>query len=324
MSNETHYQTLGVGQDANESEIKKAFRAMSLKYHPDRNPNEDTKAKFQSINEAYETLSDPQKRQQYDMELQFGGAHGMPPFGFGHGGGMPFSHMSSFDEFSDINQIFNMMFQGGFGGGGPNIRVFHGPGGMNTQMHFQTHVHIQKPEAIVKTVQLTLEQAYTGCNVPVEIERIVQTNEGRINEIETLYINVPQGIDDNETMVIQDKGHCINNSVHGDVKIVFRIETNEATHGFKRQGLDLIYQKKISLVDALCGFSFEMAHLNGRMLCLNNTSNPTVIKPKYRKVIPNMGMVREMTTGNMIIEFDVEFPDSVSADQVAKLREVFV
>ena len=71
----THYETLGVSKDASESEIKKAYRSLSLQYHPDRNPSPDAKAKFQEINDAYETLSDAEKKQQYDNEL-----NGIPPY----------------------------------------------------------------------------------------------------------------------------------------------------------------------------------------------------------------------------------------------------
>jgi DnaJ-class molecular chaperone len=223
--------------------------------------------------------------------------------------------MNTMDEFSDINQIFNMMF-GGMGGGmgfppgmhHPEIRVFHGGRPMNFQ---------QKPEPIHKTVQITLEQSYSGCNLPVEIERTMIINHVRSTEIETIYVSIPRGIDDNEMMVFENKGHCVNGNVYGDLKISFQIINNT---GFRRQGLDLIYNKKISLRDALCGFSFEMDHVNGKKLCLNNKTNPTVIKPDYKKVVPNMGMVREHSTGNMIIDFEVEFPDTLTAEQIQQLQ----
>jgi DnaJ-class molecular chaperone len=116
MPKETYYDILGVSKDATDSDIKKAFRALSLKYHPDRNPNEDTTEKFQKIGEAYETLSDPEKRNQYENEM-----NGVPF-------GMPFSHMDSMNEFQDMNNIFNMMFGGMPGMGGPGMPGMGGPG----------------------------------------------------------------------------------------------------------------------------------------------------------------------------------------------------
>jgi DnaJ family protein B protein 4 len=312
------YDVLGVANNASETDIKKAYRSLSLKYHPDRNPSEEAKTKIQEVNEAYECLSDQASRNQHDMELKFGAGGG------GGMGGMPFAHMNSMDGFSDINNIFNMMFGGGNGGGGfqgfpggPEIRVFHGgmpAGGIHTQM-FHT---FQRAEPIVKQIQLTIEQSYSGCNIPIEVERYIINNNAKTMETETLYLNIPQGIDDNEMIVVRDKGNVINDT-RSDLKIGIQITNNSE---FKRQGLDLIYNKKITLKEALCGFSFEMLHLNGKRLCLNNTSNPTVIKPGYKKVIPNMGMIRENSSGNMIIDFEINFPDSLSEDQITSLQSI--
>jgi DnaJ family protein B protein 4 len=313
------YEILGVANDASETDIKKAYRSLSLKYHPDRNPSEEAKTKIQEINEAYEHLGDQAKRTQYDHELKFGSS----PMG----GGMPFTHMNSMDEFSEINNIFNMMFGGGFPGGGggfpgfpgggPEIRVFHSgmPGGMQQQMFHS----FQRPDPIVKQIQLTIEQCYTGCNIPIEIERYVMNNNMKVIEMETVYINVPQGIDENEMIVLRDKGNVVNGNIRSELKVAIQVINNSEV---KRQGLDLIYNKKINLKEALCGFSFEMIHLNGKRLCLNNTNNPTVIKPNYKKVVPNMGMVREGSAGSMIIDFEISFPDSLTPEQIAGLSEI--
>jgi DnaJ homolog subfamily B member 4 len=316
-----YYDILGVSQDAGDMEIKKAYRALSLKYHPDRNDTEEAKEKIQEINQAYEILSDKNKRNQYNMELQFGnGMGGIPGFGMG---GMPFAHMQSMNEMNDINNIFSMMFgqsmggMPGFGGpGGPEIRIFHGgmgPGGMNFHAHAQ-----MRPEPMQKTIQITIDQSFTGSTIPIEVERTVINGNLRRSESETVYINIPQGIDDNESVTLHDKGHIINDT-RGEIRIVFRVQNNSA---FKRQGLDLVYKQKISLKEALCGFSFEIAHLNGKRLCLNNNSNPTVIKPNFKKVVPNLGMTREGNTGNMIIDFDIEFPESLTKEQIERLLEI--
>ena len=74
--------------------------------------------------------------------------------------------------------------------------------------------------------------------------------------------------------------------------------------------------------EALCGFSFELVHLNGKRLCLNNASNPTVIKPNYKKLVPNLGMTRESATGNMIIDFEIEFPESLTKEQTDALTNI--
>ena len=134
-----------------------------------------------------------------------------------------------------------------------------------------------------------------------------------------LYVSVPQGIDDGESINMQDKGHNINNAVYGDVRIIFRIRGKS---DFNRSGLDIVYKKTITLKEALCGFTFEMQHLNGKHLCLNNLSTPTIVKPGFKKVVNGMGMIRENSTGNMIIEFDIEFPGELTSDQITGLKQL--
>jgi DnaJ family protein B protein 4 len=308
MPKETYYDILGVSKDANDNEIKKAFRALSLKYHPDRNPTEDTTEKFQKIGEAYEVLSDPEKRNQYDNE-----SNGIPF-------GMPFTHMDSMNEFQDMNNIFNMMF-GGMGGpgmpgmGGPGIRIFHSGGMGGGPQFFQ---QFQKPAPLSKTVNITLNQCYDGGSIPVEIERFVVNNGIKYTETVTLNIPIPKGIHEKNGIIIENEGNCVND-LKGDVKLSFKIDEHPL---FKRRENDLIYKKKISLKEALCGFSFELQHLNGKMLFLNNKSNRTIITPDTKKTIPNLGIENEGKTGNLIIEFVIDFPINLSEEQMNTISSV--
>ena len=333
---ESHYEILGVPKTASDAEIKKAYRVLSLKYHPDRNPTSDAADKIRQINEAYEILSDSSKRRQYDAEQSGRGMF--------HPSGMPFSHMQSFDEMDDMNDIFKMFFggmpggmggiPGGMGGGMnmggmpggmpmggmPGIRIFHsgGPPGMFPGGMFQQH--IQKPPPITKTIEITLEQAYYGCTLPLNLERWTMIGELKVQEEETAYITIPQGVDDNEIILIKDKGNSINESCKGDVKIIIQVSNGT---GFKRNGLDLIFRKSISLRDSLCGFAFEINHLNGKTLNLNNKTNPTIVKPNYKKTVPGLGMIRDGAYGNLVIEFEIEFPDSLSKEQIETIGDVF-
>jgi DnaJ-class molecular chaperone len=193
---ESFYQVLGVSNKASEIEIKKAYRTLSLKYHPDRNSSSDAQEKMGQINEAYETLSDPIRRKRYDMEQS-------NPFL----NGMPFSRMDSMsEEMGDVGDLFSMLFgqgmpgvrmnmgnmnMGGIPGGrmnmGPEIRVFHGPGfpgqGFPGQgFPGQGFPFLKKPEPIVEYVHLTLEQAYRGCTLPVELERWNMIGELKVKE----------------------------------------------------------------------------------------------------------------------------------------------
>ena len=322
------YEILGLSKDASQSEIKKAYRALSLEFHPDRNSAPDAQSKFQEISSAYEILGDQEKRDQYDRE-QSGQ------------GGMHFSHMDM-HEAGDIGGLFNMLFGmhgmqsgmhgmqgGGMPGGihmmhpgmmgqgipgmGPNIRVFHN-GQMFQQQQQQQQ---QKPPPIIKSIQITLAQCYTGCSVPLDIERWVYNGDIKCSELETIYLTVPAGIDENESIMMMGRGHAVNDELKGDIKVQIQV-TNDTL--FSRRGLDLYYKKSVSLKDALCGFAFDLHHLNGKTFCLNNNTNHTIIKPQFKKTIPNLGMVRENAQGSLIIEFDVEFPDSLTVEQIEVLK----
>jgi len=175
-----------------------------------------------------------------------------------------------------------------------------------------------KPEPISKQIQINLQQSYSGCTFTLDIERSVIENNSRRSENETIYLNIPAGIDNDEVIILGDKGNIVNGQ-KGELRLQIKVSTH---NDFKRNGLDLTYSKKVSLKDALCGFVFEIPHLNGKLLSLNNNNNPTVIKPNYRKVVPNMGMKKENSTGNLIIEFEVEFPDSLTTEQIDGLKNI--
>jgi len=314
---ENYYEILGVSQDANENDIKKAFRSLSLRHHPDRGGDQEV---FKRVSSAYETLSDTDKRRQYDMEQQ-GGGRGIFPGGFPGGGGFPgfpgfafhTHHGSMDDDLQNVNNIFETFFNGmQFGPGGPEIRVFHNGGGNIFQ-------NFQKPPPIVKNIKITLEQSYKGASIPIEIERTVMENNIRTIEKETIYINIPPGIDENEMIIMRDRGNVLNESIRGDIKIIITIEN---TTYFTRQGLDLIFKKTITLKEALCGFSFEIMHLSGKQLFLNNEQNITIIKPFDKKIIPNIGFQRDNNLGSLIIEFEVAFPSSLNQEQIDSIKNI--
>jgi DnaJ-class molecular chaperone len=297
MSN--HYEVLGVEQTANIDEIKKAYRRLSLQYHPDRNSTPDAIGKFQKINDAHEILSDKQSRSEYDMQLK----------GIFNKDGT---------EFGDLNNIFNAFMSGMPGMSGiPNVRVFNTGNHPGFSRHFTQQ--IQKPPPIVRNIELTMEQSYTGGSFPIQINKWTLINGVESEEIQTLYVNLPPGIDENEMVLLRNQGHQISENIKGDVKVNIKIK-NETV--FKRQGLDLIYTKNITLKEALCGFSFDLKHINKKIFTFNNKINPTIIKPGQTKVIPQLGMTRETHTGNLIVMFDILFPDTISNEDMEKLREI--
>jgi len=299
---------LDVPESANSDEIKKAYRKLSLKYHPDKNPGKPEVVElFQKISEAYETLGDEEKRRNYDAMKN-------NPFARMHQGHP--GHQQQ--EFNNINEMFANLFGGGMGGMGPMGGMF--PPGANVQF-FRNGVPVnmmQKPEPIVKTITITMEQVLTGCKMPIDIERWILQNGTKTTERVTMYVDIFKGIDSNEVLLLQDQGNVFNDNCKGDVKLFIKIENDS---GFVRRGLDLIYDKKISLKDSLCGFSFELKYINGKFYTINNQPG-NVIPPEFQKVLPNMGLARDNHVGNLIIHFHVEFPTSFELEKIDKLREI--
>lgn len=288
-----YYSVLGVDKDATAEQIKKAYRKLSLKYHPDK-PQGDTK-KFQEINEAYDTLGDGQKRKAYDVKKsgrfhQGNMPHGMPP------------------------DIFNMMFSRGMPGVGhnfPNVQIFRNGVRVNPNA-------LRKPTPIIKTIHISLEEAFTGIQYPMEIERwIVEEKDTKRVESETIYVDVPKGIDNNEIIIVRNKGNIINDDLHGDIKVFVKIKKHDV---FERKGLNLILYKNLSLKEALCGFKFNIKHLSGKTFSIDN-ENGKVINYNTKKVIQHMGLERNSHKGHLIIHFSVLFPETLTDSQRATLRD---
>jgi DnaJ family protein B protein 4 len=228
--------------------------------------------------------------------------HGMPP-GFP---GFPGFHMNHGMP-PGMPDIFEMMFNmGGMGGGG--IEIVHNGQGMFIKRH------IGKPQTIVKSVSITLEQAFVGGVLPIEIERWVQNGDLQITEMETVNVKIPANINNNDSILLEGIGNRINASHVGDVKLQIVIEKHPV---FTRQGNDLIFKKILTLKEALCGTQFQFEHLNGKVLTLNVLN--TVIFPGGRKAFPNLGMI---TSGNLIVEFDVTFPATLTTEQKEQLANI--
>ena len=323
------YKVLELPETATIDEIKKSYRRLSLLHHPDRNGNStDSVAKFQKISDAYETLGDADKKQEYDMtrnnpfiKMMSGHNHGNP-FGQGSpfGQGNPFGHGQMDDILAglfglNMNQgnPFGPFGQGHPFGQGQNIRVFHNGMPVNLNINQQQN---QKPQPVTSTITVPIDKILTGTTVPIDIERWIIENNNKVFEHETIYVTVPKGMDEGELIVLKDKGHIVNENCKGDVKVIVKIEN---TTDFQRQGLDLILQKTISIKEALCGFSFELKYITGKTYTINNNAG-NIIPNGYKKIIPNMGFSRDEHTGNLIILFDVKFPEKLSQDAINALK----
>jgi DnaJ-class molecular chaperone len=304
-----------------------------LLHHPDRNGNSaDSVAKSQKINEAYDTLGDADKKRDYDMTRnnpfikmmgQNSGHNPGNPFGPGFNPFGPFGsfvHQTQGPNFNSHGQgqSFNPMddiLAGLFGlnqghGQGQNIRVFHN--GM------PVNIGPQKPQPITTTIVVPIDKILTGTTVPIDIERWIHEGGNKVFEHETIYVPVPKGMDEGELIVLKDKGNVLNEHCKGDIKIIIKIENNTS---FQRVGLDLILPKTISIKEALCGFTFELKYITGKTYTINNNAG-NIIPNGYKKVIPNMGFTRDEHVGNLIIVFDVKFPEKLSDEALNALKQI--
>ena len=305
MNKENLYEVLEVKETASQEEIKKAYRKLSLMYHPDRNNNSpDSTNKFQKISSAYDIIGDEEKRKQYDMQKK----------------GIPFpNHSPSFFHTTNANidpsEILNFFSNNFFNN---NATVNGAKMGQNMFTMDNLKQKLAKPPPIVKTETINLSKAYTGYNMPIEITRWIIENEIKREETETIYIPIPLGIDNNEIIILREKGNILSDTNKGDIKIFIKIQNDT---DFIRNGLDLVLNKTINLKDALCGFVFDLKYLDGRVFKINNTTG-NIITNNYNKVLKGMGMRRDNHIGNLIINFTVSFPEKLTNEQMNSLREI--
>ena len=355
-NNEDYYKILGIDEKAGDDEIRKSYRRLSMIHHPDKNGNTDeSKQKFQELNQAYETLSNQNERRKYDMMRKFGpgggGLGGFPgglfgsmngmggrsqgpnvehvfqfgggPPGFGGGAGGP----GIPDEI--LQMLFGMGGGGGIHGGmpgGPKVvfQAFHNGVPVHQHQHQHQHqtgmhgprvVQVPPPEIIIKTISITLEQSYNGCSIPLEIDRQTPDNGIVRIERETLHVQIPKGVLQGDNIILNDSGNMNEAGIKGDIRIIINILQHSI---FKVENLDLHIEKTIPLKDALCGFNFEIHHLSGKIFQLSNKPG-NIIKPGSLKTIPNLGLEKNGETGSIKIKFQVEFPDTLTDEQIQTL-----
>lgn len=298
-----YYKILGVTSNASEVEIKKAYRQLSYKYHPDKNPDPAVAEQYKLINEAYETLNDPQKKSQYDNRnnplsmdsilkdiFQNHGNHGM------HRRNAP-GPQNIFEE------IFKMQSMGGMGG----INIH----GMPEPMIFFTDESINMNiEPLDKKVEISFEQAFKGANIPVIIEREFRKGNNIFKEQEKIYIAIPQGIDDGEIIEIPDKGNGPFDH-RGSLRLHIKI-IQHAT--FERKGLNLIYNHTITFKESICGFEYLLHYIDSTPLKLKS-SKGNIIQNGDEKIVKGKGFQRDGQTGDLIIHFKVT-PQELTEEQI--------
>ncbi|GKV35020.1 hypothetical protein SLEP1_g43340 [Rubroshorea leprosula] len=345
--NTKYYEILGVSKNASQDDLKKAYKKAAIKNHPDKGGDPE---KFKELAQAYDVLSDPEKREIYDQ-------YGEDALKEGMGGGA-----AAHDPFD----IFSSFFGGGFGGGSSRGR------------------RQRRGEDVVHPLKVSLEDLYLGTTKKLSLSRnvicskcngkgsksgasmkcagcqgtgmkvsirqlgpsMIQQMQHPCNECKgtgetindrdrcpqckgekvvpekkVLEVVVEKGMQNGQKITFPGEADEAPDTVTGD--IVFVLQHKEHSR-FKRKGEDLFVEHTLSLSEALCGFQFVLTHLDGRQLLIK--SNPgEVVKPDSFKAINDEGMPiyqRPFMKGKLYIHFTVDFPDSLSPDQVKALEAV--
>ncbi|HUD09581.1 MAG TPA: DnaJ C-terminal domain-containing protein [Patescibacteria group bacterium] len=289
MANNDYYQILGVSKTASEAEIKKAYRKLALQYHPDRNKGKEAEEKFKEVNQAYEVLSDAQKRQTYDQfgaaAFEQGGPSGQGPFGaggpFGGFGGQqgPFTYTYStnggnpqgFDfggGFSDPFEIFEQFF----GGGNPFGRA--------------------QRRRLTYSLTISFMEAVKGVTKRVQLEGKTQT------------IKIPAGVDGGSRIRF------------GDYDVVIDVTPDRK---FKRQGYDIISEQEITFPQAAMGDTIEVETVEDsvKIKIPAGTQPETLIRLRGKGV----KMLRGSGHGDHYVRIKIMIPKNLSAHQKELLKE---
>ncbi|CAH9123633.1 unnamed protein product [Cuscuta epithymum] len=338
-----YYKILQVDKNAKDEELKRAYRKLAMKWHPDKNPSnkKDAEAKFKQISEAYDVLSDPQKRAVYD---QYGeeGLKGQvpPPQEAGGRGGTTFFHsgdgpnMFRFNP-RNPNDIFAEFFGGGspfggMGGGGSGMRggTSRFPTSLFGDDMFSSFGESRsvssagprKALPIERKLPCSLEELYKGTTKKMKISREIADASGSNMQVEEiLTITIKPGWKKGTKITFPGKGNEEPNVIPAD--LVFIID--EKPHSrFTREGNDLVVVERVSLVEALTGYTVHLTTLDGRNLTVPVN---TIINPNYEEVVPNEGMPipkDPSKRGNLRIKFTIQFPARLTAEQKAGINKL--
>jgi len=353
-----YYEVLGVSRDADNAAIKKAYRQLAKENHPDLHPGDkEAEARFKEINEAYEVLSDSDKRSKYD---QFGHAGVDPNFGAGSGFGGGFGGFGGGFGGVDLGDIFDSFF----GGGASSASRRNGP---------------RKGESIRVSLSLSFEEAAFGCEKQISVTRSETCSDcggsgcaagttpeicpeckgtgtvrvqqrtpmgmfstsspcskcggkgkiihqpcsacrgvGSVRKKKTITASIPQGIDDGQTISLRGQGNAgINGGSPGDLLITVQIRPHAY---FEREGFDVLYKLNISIVQASLGDEVEVPTLDGNVKYTipEGTQTGTVFRLRGKGVPQLRGNGR----GDQYVTVTVQTPRSLTAAQKDLLRQL--
>ncbi|KAL3149371.1 Major surface glycoprotein G [Trebouxia sp. C0010 RCD-2024] len=302
-----YYQALGLSRSATDVEVKKAFRKLALVYHPDRNVSDTAKQDFLQICEAYDILSNPQRKGVLDLygeqALKAGMAESEP--GTGWSG-------YAFDAVSGPEQVFSTFF----GTSNP----YEALNGLASSFEKMTSTPALQPGAeSTHTLLLSLEEMFHGCTKKVAYARQVTKPDGSsTTEQRDLNIVVRPGLPEGTQFVFNNEGDVGPKQKAGPVAYVLKAQPHAR---FTCTGSDLLHTAQIPLYQSLCGTALPIETLDGRTL---NVPVTDIVRTGDKMVVPQEGMRKAGgTKGDLHITFDVVFPVALSEHQRTMLKAAF-
>lgn len=348
------YEVLGVKKGASEDELKKAYRKLAKENHPDLHPGDkECEARFKEINEAYEVLSDPDKRAKYD---QFGHAAFDPSQGFGGGGGF-----GGFEGFGGFGDIFSDIFGGfGFGGGGgrnPNAPRKGDNLRATVNIKFEEAAFGVKKDVFVSKIEQCHDCKGTGCAEGTTAEvcpdckgtgtvmstkrtpfGMVQSSEqcpkckgrgkiihspcktcrgiGSVRRQHKVSVSIPAGIDDGQTISLKGQGNAgLNGGPAGDLLITVLVQPHAR---FERDGASILLDQEISFSQAALGAEVEVPTLDGKVKL--NIPEGTQSGTTFRLKGKGVPFLRNGGRGDQFVTVNVAVPRSMTSTQKNALR----
>lgn len=351
MSKRDYYEILGVGRSSSKDEIKKSYRKIAVKYHPDKNPdNPEAEDKFKEAAEAYEVLSDDQKRQKYDRF----GHEGMR----GAGGGFSGGGMSMDDIFSQFGDVFggHNPFESFFGGGGGSTRRSSGRRGSNLRIKIRLTLSeiAHGAEKKIKVNRLVVADGVTykncrTCGGTGQMRKVVNTmlgqmvsastchtcngsgkiidrrppgvdNSGLLQKEEIIDIKIPGGVAEGMQLSMSGNGnHGPNGGPAGDLLILIEEKPDEL---LKRDGNNVVYDLYLNFVDAVLGTSVEVPTIDGKVKIKidSGTQSGRILRLRGKGI----NDINGYGSGDQLIHINIWTPKQVSREEQAvleKLRE---
>eukprot|EP00118_Oscarella_pearsei_P003946 m.16396 g.16396 ORF g.16396 m.16396 type:complete len:315 (+) comp26896_c0_seq3:549-1493(+) len=308
-----YYSTLNLTRSAEDADIQRSFRTLSLKYHPDKNQNRDATSYFRDISEAYDVLSDHKRRAVYDQFGEEGLKNGVPtaePGGFTGAYTFHGEPRKTFREF--------------FGSENPFNEIFTDSNSTSSGTNFAGIMGRARPKQdapVEKELWLSLEEIYSGCMKKMKISRRVLNDDGHTSSVrdKILTITVKPGWREGTRVLFPKEGDQEPNNIPADIVFVVK---NKPHAQFKRTGNDLHYTAKITLVQALTGCIIEIKTLDDRVLSIPINE---IVRPAFQKTVIGEGMPVSKQSGahgNIVLHFDICFPSTLTPQQKKTIAHV--